>query len=353
MERPKVIMLVILMVFSLAAIYLLFKSANLPNEQGNGFKRNYIKEIKEPIIFKIISKATTRISGITDGHVYFSGRDPGWALVTDKGLNVIDTLYFGIEYSEQLRDPEMAIDSPNVYMYAKEISYLLKSSTDSFYVDTVPLRTELFTRVAQISPNRLAIRGIDSTQIRQVFKILDAQSGEVIHILDLFPNQQFGGFEYDGKYRYDSKTGNLIFIPMYENGIYCMDSTLTLVYHKNTIDTVFNNGVQIGLVNQSGTTKVMAKAPRQMVNKDFDVNDGKIFVWSGLRGDDEQLHSFNKIIPIDEYDILTGNYIGSYALPKLKGEKLLEFKVRQNFLFAVYESGYAAVFALEVLSADN
>ncbi len=328
------------------SLYVLLQAADIPNRANNGFTRNYLEHYSQPNEQQSISDRIVKISGVTDSEIYFSGGDPRWIMKYDYSLNLKDTVLFGIAYSERLRDPGIYVDSPDVYMYGMEISYLLKGSLDAFLLDTLKLETDLITRVAQISSDKLAIRGLDSTQARQVFKIMSAKSGKVIRQHDIFPEQQFGGFEKDGRMKYDSRTKCLYFAQMYQNGIYCMDTMLNLKYISRTIDTAIVNEVEIGMQDENGVTKIVPKKPRQIVNKDLDVFNGVVFILSGLKADNETYAEFSKICAIDMYNGENGRYIGSITIPTWKNKRLKEFKVYNNNLIALYEGGNCSIFKL-------
>ncbi len=346
MVRSKLFLILIgFLAFAIVVVVFMLSFAELPNKENNGFTRNYLSDPVE-LKFESINKLVSRISGVTDSCIYLSGQHPGWVLKVDYKLSKIDTLRYGIEGSTSLRDPAIIIDYPNIYMYATDIPLMLKGNVDSFIVDTMRLRTAVITRTAQISPDKLIIRGIDVSQTKQEFKLIDCKTGEIIRTNQLFPVQQFGGFELDGGLEYDKFSGKIFYIQMFSNDMSCLDTNLNLLYKSKTIDTVQVSSVKIGLREEGGTTKVMAQKPRQIVNRDFTVYKDIIYNISGLRSDNEKLTDFNKIYPIDLYSGSNGKYIGSIKLPKREGKQLLDIKVIEDIIVVLYESGYCAVFKM-------
>lgn len=327
------------------AVFLILKGATIPNEADNGFTRKILNEKMEPSAYFHFGDFVTKISGVTRNSIFVSGEHPGWVLRSNLSFNKIDTLLYGVKLSEKLRAPSITIDSPFLYMYAPEISYLIKGVVDSARVDTLKLNTDLITRTAQISPQRLIVRAIDSTQSKQIFKVIDCMSGDVIKEIDPMEKQQYGGFDTDGNLKYDKTSGRIVYVKMFQNEYYCLDTNLNLLYKGHTIDTTYSNSVNIDLVNADGVTKVMATKPRVIVNRHVDASDGLLYIMSGLRADNEKLKNFNTIIPVDVYEISDGKYVGSFYLPRFEGKKIRDFKVFNNTLLALYEDGYCTIFS--------
>jgi hypothetical protein len=238
------------------------------------------------------------------------------------------------------------VDSPFLYMYSPELSYLIKGNVDSSRVDTLKLDTDLMTRMAQVSPKCLIVRAVDSTQTRQVFKLVDCETGKVKRELDLIRNQQFGGFDSDGYLKFDKETGMVVYAQMYMNRMYCMDTNLNVKYFGKTIDTTNTNLVNIGLVKEDGITKVMSTKPRVVVNRLIETGNGKIFVFSGLRADNETFTEFNRNLSVDLYNINTGGYIGSLHLSSSHGGRVQDVEVFENKLIVLMSDGICSIYNL-------
>ncbi|WP_423736077.1 hypothetical protein [Chitinophaga caseinilytica] len=346
MSRKPLILLGILTIIAVLSIAFILSKADLPNKLDNGFERKLIQNAIEPSISKQITEYAKKISGTTPSSIFFSGQNPAWVLKVDRYLNIVDTLVYGIELTEQFRDPGITIDSPYIYMYSPEIKYLVKGFVDSTRIDTLKLKTELFSRAAQISPDWLVLRAIDSTQSKQVFQIMDCRTGETIRQAQIINDQQFGGFEHDGHLRYDKSTNSIFFVQMFQNRYFCMDTMLNIKYIGKTIDTTNTNMVKIGLVTENGVSKVMASKPRIIVNQSISASNGRLFVVSGLRADKESLNEFNKVVPVDMYDASSGKYLGSFHLSKGSGDKILDFIIDNKTAIVLFKNGICNIYAL-------
>lgn len=327
-------------------LFTMLSLTKLPNKENNGFVRNWLKTPIYPIHQKIISPLVTRISGGTNHRLFFSGNDPRWVIMTDYSLQAVDSLVYGVGLSEKLKAPNITVDSPNIYMYSGEASYIFKGRVEEPVMDTIRLKTDLITRFSQLSTERLAIRGIDKTQSKQVFKLLNCYSGEVIKEANPIEKQQFGGFDTEGYMQYDKSSSRIIFLQTFQNRFFCLDTNLNLLYKTNTIDTNQVNPVVIDLVNAEGETKLMTSKARQSVNNELCIGNGYIFVLSALRADNEKLNDFNRYSPVDTYHLKDGSYMGSFSIPKLMKKKISKIAILNQQLVVLYRDGLAAIYNL-------
>ena len=354
----KRLLLLLLSCIGIAIIILvtLLSLTKLPNKEKNGFTRSWISILpEEPIHRRIINPFIIRISGETNHRLFFAGNDPRWTIMTDLSLFPIDTFFYGVEPSVKMRAPYITIDSPHIYMYAREIAYYLSGRVERSQLDTLHLQTDLITRFAQLSPERLVIKGIDSTQSKQVFKLMDCKTGKVLNEINLFKKQQFGGLDTDGFLQYDKSSQRIFYVQMFQNSFFCLDTTLNLLYTAHTIDTTKSNQVATSLVNTGKEIKVMSTKARQSVSDEICTGHGLLFIISGLRGDNETLREFNQYSPVDLYQIKDGTYYGSFKLPKLDGKKAQKIMVVKNLLVVLYPDGLVATYnlAADLISSTN
>lgn len=347
MQMKYLIGLITAMALAGVVVILLLQGADLPNRKNNGFTRDIVISFKKPFAQKELGAHVTRISGVTDNRIYFSGNNPEWLFRASYMFDQIDTLGYAVKYSETLRDPNIFVDSPNLYMYAFGIQYLIKGNVDSANVDTLKLESEMITRVAQLSKSKLIVRSIDSTQSRQTFALLDCENGKMLRQNDIFRDQQYGGFEADGLLKYDRISKRIFYVQSFQNRFFCLDTNLNVLYTANTIDTVFSNPVQITLVNENDKTKVMSARPRTIVNQVVAVFNNRIFIVSGLRADNESMSEFRKNFSVDIYNGTDGKYMGSIHVPKLNGKNVLDFQVVDKYWIVLYKGGDCATYLVD------
>jgi len=164
----------------------------------------------------------------------------------------------------------------------------------------------------------------------------------------LVPKYGDGYFSNDGFFKYDRVNNKLIYMFYYRGEFMCLDSNFKLSYTAKTIDTVRASKVYLKAVKNQLTYAV----PPKVVNKRFVLHDGKIFIHSALRSDNQSLHDFKKSQLIDVYDINVGKYICSFILPRFENQKVLDFYIHDNHILTVYHK-HLAVFSLPLLETKN
>ena len=128
------------------------------------------------------------------------------------------------------------------------------------------------------------------------------------------------------------------------NNIICFDTSLSLIYKTHTIDTTNTYQIETGSIG-TPTEKVYTNImPSRIVNWESDVSEGKLYINSWMKADNESLPQFNNHSVIDVYDIITGAYQKSFYIPFFKGEKMESFKVYKNEVIVVYKN-YIAVYS--------
>jgi hypothetical protein len=348
MKKRIIITITLSLISVISVLMFLLLSTQMPNQKDNGFTRSWLKN-NIPLLHENTSNlGIERIVGSTDSHLYFSGSDPRWVLMTDLNLQNKDTLFLSIAPTPMLLPNNMIVDSPFIHMYINNISYIISGRVDSSKVDTLHLHTPLFTRSARISNDLLIIRGLDSSESKQVFKQLNCTTGQIGKQVNIIEDRQDGGFSSDGFLQYDSLTKKLIYVQMYQNRFFCLDTNLQLIYTGKTIDTSNTNLVSIKEVKSGEDTKLMPANARQTVNRDSFTDRGYLFVASGLRADNESLAEFNRNTVVDIYIINTGKYIGSFYIPNQGGKKPLSIKVTNNLLIALYQGGHIRTYTLDI-----
>ncbi len=113
-----------------------------------------------------------------------------------------------------------------------------------------------------------------------------------------------------------------------------MDTMLNVLRHIKTIDTVNTAVINLTSINGSKTHTT----PPHIINRKLCIQDGLVYVHSNLRADNQKSDVFRKKETIDVYDVFSGKYLGSFCLPKIGGQRLSYFEVRQDTMYAVYKN---------------
>jgi hypothetical protein len=318
-------------------LFLLFTFAYLPNRKKNGFNRHFLSTSLTKSHENSFLLETSRISGISKDRYYITGQNPGWMLILNKDLKVIDTLIFNVRQINKFLAPNTIVDSPNIYMYAGNLSYLIKGKLDKKTVDLTALKTPVFVRTAQISPQLLVVRGFDSSNKKQVFKKINCNDGSVEKEAPLISDDKAFGMSTDGTLLYDNATNALVYVEFYKNDFICIDTNLNLIYKGKTIDTTNNFDLIIHKESADSTLKVTPGKNREEVNITATIYNKQLYVISALKADNEDEKVFRTNWPVDIYSTENGKYIGSIYIPKATGKKIKSINISGNGITVLYD----------------
>jgi len=144
-------------------------------------------------------------------------------------------------------------------------------------------------------------------------------------------------FSADGYLSYNQVQGYLVYSYYYRNTFIRLDSGMRIIYTARFIDTNTVAKLKLGTYQSAGKKIRKITTPSVVVNKRGYLDGNYFYNESGLVADDENRKQF-KLPPvvIDVYRISDGSLSHSIYLPAYKREKLADFAVRDNHLFALY-----------------
>lgn len=325
-----------LSVFAIIVLVGLFSLSNEPNASNNSFNRKW--NVEASILDKVpVTTAIKRIAGLTETNCFIAGNDPreiiqfNFRSGSKRTITLKTQLLKGLVVSNEIH-----LDSPYIYFHVFDYSTILACQLRDTALSAFVINTSLFTRSVQFSPEKILIRGLDSTQQYQEFKVIDIKTGKITKQSVIIPDQTDGGFSTDGNLTYDNKNQRFLYVQRYDNKIYCLDTNLNVLYSANTIDTTYTNPVRSKRFVEGDDGALKPSTPLHSVNRKAVSNNGRLFVLSGLRADNETQSDFASSSVIDIYTTIDGSYQGSIRIQNQSGDKLKDFSVHENYLIALF-----------------
>jgi hypothetical protein len=204
---------------------------------------------------------------------------------------------------------------------------LLANTIKSSRLDDLPFyQSESITANSFILTSKVVIYKENRRKLKKV-------NWEGKEISSYFPEKQTDGyFSNDGQFRYDRNSNRLVYMLYYKGAFTCLDTNLNVLYQANTIDTLKHPKIKLKLVGD----RITQSTPPPIVNKRLCVANGRIYINSNLKSDNQKNNDFLSSEVIDVYDLKNGKYFISFNLPKIENQRLTEFKVYENKLFALY-----------------
>ena len=337
-----------IVLISALILALLVRSAKMPNEGKNGFDRKWLTNTIRQVDQIAITAPLETVCGATANHFFFTVPNPQWVVMIGKELQKQDTFFFPVWLRDELLTTHnIEVDSPYIYLYANNALKLFRGQINGKTVDSVRLKTSLFTRSVHISPKLAVLRAFDASLKRQVFEKMDTRTGKIIKQDQIIETTGDAGFSTDGSFTYDSSTRRIFYVEYYTNHFFCLDTSLNIIYKANTIDTTQTNDIGIKIINHNDQKRVVPSLARIEVNKECCVSNGYLLVVSGLKADNEKRTDFKNNSVIDIYRVSNGKYTGSLYIPDIQTEKIKSLRAQNNLLVALYKS-HIATYALNL-----
>jgi hypothetical protein len=333
MTRKKAILyLAVLFFASFAIILLLAFFAKGRNETRNGFSRHFIAGTLKIEKQKILPFSISSMIGAEGNGLYFQTNSPYEIVKTNYNLDSFEIIKLFISQDKKLNAGfTLYLRGRFLYIATRHmpgvIAYDLASKVETRY-----LFNYYFNKEANISQDHFIFRRFDVKSKSESFIKIDLKNKDVQSEDNFSVNDGTHGFSTDGMLYYDQRTNLACYTFFYQNGFVCMDTNLNLTIKARTIDTLTRQKIKVAHVGSSFTLN----HPPQFVNLMGCVSNGKLFLQSMLKADNEYKLDFTENTVIDIYNLLNGKYEGSFYIPKYKGKSPWQFKVIENNLFAMY-----------------
>lgn len=333
---------------SFLTVFGLWKFSDEPNSRNNGFKRIFSQDSIIVLNEISITKNIKEIAGIVYDSLFLSGSDLEQILLLHLPTGKLETRSFlpkntiANRYSKSTR---LQVDTNGFTVFngaAKSIFLISKNYKlhASYHVKNP------FTKGVRFSSKSVALRIIKREIRDQLLCHYDLERGTLLNekqITELFGDV---GLTTDGFLGCDPN-GRCIYVTRYANHIYLLDSDMNIIQKKHTIDTFSNYTIKSRLVKKGKSGTITSDGPPNFINRAITIDNGKLYINSNVKADNENYTQFLECNVIDEYDISSLNYLKSYHLPTENKRRIRSFKVKDGVFYVLYHD------ALVVYSKDK
>ncbi len=333
-----------------AVVYLLYAFTFRPNREKNGFTRRFSTLHAIPLDTLIAEKRFSEICGLTDHSLFIALADRRTILETDWTLQKEHYHTFPLPTEEKIMSRiQYQVDSPVYNIFAGNGPDVFKGL---LYTKDPPRHFHygwpVFVRSIALPNGLYLFQGFDYNKAgtQQDFILWDPLGNNQLKKYDPFQPAADMDISSEGLISYDTALHLLVYAQFYKNGLYTFDSNLAPAGHATTLDTVHTGRMRAGRTNRSGILEYSAQSPQFIINGQLCLDDGKAYVNSLLKADNEDGAGFDDYSAIDVYDLRTLHYLYSFQLPRLQGKRLISLRIRGDKAAATYAGGIV-VYRLE------
>lgn len=305
-----------------------------------GFSRAFYKKQARAVSSIQLPGNIRDIINISDGSIYFETGNPALIYKSGGDLKALQQVHLPVKQNEGINSFFITTtDSSFAYIAAGNVPMIIKTPFDTGAVNYIAVPPKTFSTCAQVSQNTFVFRMFKNFAGKwdQIFVKTDLINKSTLEEKHISPKNGDAGISTDGQLLYDKFSGKLIYVHFYNNTIISMDTNLNLLYTMHTVDTSSGDIVSVTKYS-SGTLAAYTNGnPVHGMNILSTVNNGLLYILSGIKADNESRKAFENNAAIDVYAINERKYKGSFYIPEYNGTNPRAFKVYNNRFYALYK----------------
>ncbi|WP_148044228.1 hypothetical protein [Sinomicrobium pectinilyticum] len=326
------------MIFSILTVLGLYAVSDKLTHEHNSFHRSFPPH---PIIRAggiDLKYNSYYIAGTDSNRVYLSNLTAPLHLLS-VNLPDLDTTHIRLsiedpENTKFRRNTKVEVLPPYFYITDGVTPRLLRGKIGEWHARRFMYDSAFFSVAIPIGPKSFALRSTSSKTREHVLGKETNKSPHVKLVPGLLEKQVDGIFCTDGMLHYNRELSQLIYLYHYRNQYIVTDTSLNLLYRRNTIDTNSRAKIKTATIT-SENSKTMATPPL-MVNKRSATYGDRLLVHSDLMAKNESKKAFSKASVIDVYHLKRGKYEMSFYIYPYNELKLTNFEITNKNLIALH-----------------
>lgn len=228
------------------------------------------------------------------------------------------------------------VEYPFVYLFACNLHAIFRYDLIT-KEKSVFKTTRNFTKGIKIGQNTYFIREYDSQIMNQYFSKYDFLSGTMTKERGISESKNDAGMPSSGFPLWDSKKNRIFFIHYFGSDVFLLDTNISLITKIKTIDTFSDYHAEVTNTSPNARKSSFSYSkPREIVNLNATFYGDSLYILSALKADNDSDLKFQNESIIDVYNCLDKQYQGSYYFPKPNGRSMLDFRISDDSLIAVY-----------------
>lgn len=327
----------IIVVVFLAMIFLKASTQEL-NTTSNGFVRKASSLSITKTGEQQFQQPLRDIAGGSGDSIFIVTAQPDKIIITDGNLQHEKLIDLPVAVHKKLSaNFTTRLLYPDLYIFGSNVPCVIHYNFTTGKETVYPI-SRAFSRSALLSPFTVMVRGFDAQFKDEQLRKINLLTGISVEEKGITDKTEGGGFVTDGMLHYDANTNTVVYNHFYSNKILYLDTNLHLLRTGTSIDTFSSYTAKATARTSSKGTYFTFTSPPKLLSRSSCVSNGRLFISSRLKADNETHDRFINNTVIDVYDIKTAAYAGSLYIPELQGKRITKFEVYSDRLFAIYDN---------------
>jgi hypothetical protein len=317
-------------------------------EIKHGFNRTFRPGVQLQLVKSINVESPLYIAGLSNGNIYFHTSDPHKIVYTDTSLNSVQTISLAIDtaISPYLANGfSTSVRYPDVFIFAYNIAAILTYNLQNGKQAEIPAPGN-YNNAVQISDSAFVLKYFTGDSTDQSFCKLNIFTGQVIKNTQLTEDLSSGGILL-----YNEQNACCYYVHNYNNRVTVFDTAFNSGRVAHTIDTFTKSQIQYLSRNKTGSDDMLykPKGDRMLINYLSQLHEGRLYVNSVIKADNETLLTNKPETAIDIYNANMDKYLESFYLPLPHKQHLKSFRIFNRKILATY-TNYIALYEFSSLS---
>lgn len=209
------------------------------------------------------------------------------------------------------------------HVYSGNVNELRVTNTDS-----IKTGTDL---IYPVSTGSYLLRSFGHNPVR--YHLSKQENGLVRTDTTIIKNGENALFTSDGLLIANETRSQFIYSYFYRNQFLFLDSNLKVLNTVRTIDTNFTAKLHLTSIKDGQAITISGKP--KVINTTTCLHDSLLYIYSKLKADNQSDSSYRASNNIDVYNIFTGAYVGSVALPRYKKAQISSLQIYESKLYVI------------------
>lgn len=314
----------------------------------HGFNRKFRPDVQLQLVKSIAVESTLYIAGLSNGNIYFHTSDPYKIVYTDTALNPVKTLLLAIDstISPYLTNGfSTSVRYPDVFVFAYNIASILTYNLQTGKQAVIHTSAN-YNNAVQISDSAFLLKYFTGDSTDQSFCKLNIFTGQVTKNKPFIEDLSSGGILL-----YNEQNASCYYVHNYNNRITIFDTAFNVARIAHTIDTFTQSQIRFLSRKKTGSNDMLykPKGGRMLINYLSQLCEGRLYVNSVIKADNETLLTNKQETTIDIYSANMDKYLESFYLPVPHKQHLKSFCIFNRKILATY-TNHIALYEFSSLS---
>ncbi|ACU59760.1 hypothetical protein [Chitinophaga pinensis] len=315
-------------------MFLLVSNSRKPLDIKHGFNRTFNNN-KVKLLASAIVPHILFVAGNSDSVIYFHSDSPSFITYADTGLHQLQTIPLPLDSVKagMANGFSIYVHYPDAFVYAYNMARIFRYNIPAKRL-TQTHTPGSYTGAVQISDSSFMLRYFTGNDTDQGFCLLNLYTA-TYHTNSLLTETDLSS---SGNLLYDIHNAQCVYVRQFSNNILLFDTSLQQLTPAHTIDTFTQSRGEYISHNKTGSkdTLYKPKGDRMLINYLSQVYDGKLYVNSLLKADNETMATDQRETTIDVYEARSGQYLESFYVPLGNMKRLNSFRVMGKRLVVTY-----------------